>query len=88
MNPYFQPAYPYNNPPAYPFPAQPHYAQPAPHPHYPPQQPASIESMYSHVQPYLSKEFLLSVFGSKADYMRVFLTLPHEDKLKLYLLTE
>jgi hypothetical protein len=53
------------------------------------QQPVnSIESMYTTVQPYYNKDFLLSVFGNKPDYIQIFLTLSHEDKLKLYLLME
>lgn len=36
----------------------------------------------------MSKEFLLATFGNKPEYIQIFLTLPHEDKLKMYLLME
>ena len=48
----------------------------------------NIQAMYSSVQPYNDKEFLLNTFGNKVDFIRVFLTLSHEDKLMLYMLTE
>jgi len=48
----------------------------------------NIQAMYSGVQPYNNQEFLLSVFGNKIEYIKVFLTLSHEDKLMLYMLTE
>jgi hypothetical protein len=44
--------------------------------------------MYTTVQPYMSKEFLVATFGNKPEYIQIFLTLPHEDKLKMYLLME
>lgn len=53
-----------------------------------PQPMNSIESMYTTVQPYYSKDFLLTTFGNKPDYIKMFLTLSHEDKLKMYLLME
>lgn len=48
----------------------------------------SIESMYTTVQPYYNKQFLLATFGSKPEYIQIFLTLSHEDKLKMYLLMQ
>ena len=47
-----------------------------------------IQAMYSGVQPYNNQEFLLSTFSNNIDYIKVFLTLSHEDKLMLYMLTE
>ena len=47
----------------------------------------NIQAMYSNVQPYNNQEFLLTTFGNNIDYIKVFLTLSHEDKLMLYMLT-
>lgn len=80
MNPYFpttftfmdtpQPTYAFNQPiTTAPF-RQP-YAQPAQ------PQPVNIESIYTTVQPYYNKEFLLTTFGNKPEYIQIFLTLSH-----------
>jgi hypothetical protein len=77
---------PYNtNPNMYPQ-QQYHYGLPGQQQYQQPQ--FNIQAMYSNVQPYNNQEFLLSVFGNKVDYIKVFLTLSHEDKLMLYMLTE
>lgn len=87
MYPYFAPNPAFITPPA------PQYGYASQNCSMQPQQMApqpinSIESMYTTVQPYMNKEFLLGTFGSKAEYIQIFLTLPHEDKLKMYLLME
>ena len=48
----------------------------------------NIQALYTSVQPYNSEQFLLNTFGNKIDYIKVFLTLSHEDKLMMYMLTE
>lgn len=47
-----------------------------------------IEAMYQNAQPYNDKQFLLTTFQGRANYIRVFLNLPHSEKLKLFLLVE
>ena len=72
MHPYYQNQYGYQQP-------QYGYQQPqAPYqPHPQSQQLPNIQAMYNTVQPYNNKEFLLSIFGNKMDYIQVFLSLPH-----------
>jgi hypothetical protein len=82
MNPYFQNQYPYPN-------QQTQYGyQQQNFSNLPPQsiQP-DISAMYNTVQPYNNEEFLVSTFGRRPDYIRVFLSLSHDDKLMMYMLT-
>ena len=92
MNPYYQNQYQYPQvqQPSHPQ-QQPQYTYPQPQPMAPPQgynNNINIQAMYTTVQPYNSQEFLLNTVGNKIDYIKVFLTLPHEDKLMMYMLTE
>lgn len=58
------------------------------YPGYSPQNQApDFSAVYTSVQPYNSEQFLLNTFGNKPDYITVFHTLSHEDKLMLYVCT-
>lgn len=89
MNPYFPNNFTFAQPASTPFPYNNSFSTAQLRPSMQPTQPInSIESMYTTVQPYYNKDFLLATFGNKPEYIQIFLTLSHQDKLKMYLLMQ
>lgn len=76
MNPYYPNQYQYQSQPIqYGYGQGPYLGyQTPPQPH---NQTPNFSAMYTSVQPYNSKEFLLNTFGNRPDFINVFQTLPH-----------